>query len=145
MPELSRVLKEEDFRRGRPATSADLTPYMDIIDAIREEGGVGGRLTLWEGESQRAEKRRMSMAARERGYQLTWRKAAPGELRFVLGTPGEPPPGGRTRRTPMPSTEQVAVEAIMTEDVAAVTGTTAAPAGAEPAAEPRGRRRRRAP
>jgi hypothetical protein len=52
-------------------------------------GGVGGSMELDEGENQRA--------AKERGYELTWRKAPDGELRFVLARPGEARPGGRPR------------------------------------------------
>ena len=98
MPELAQVLTETDLKRGRAASQADLTPYIDIIDTLREQGGVGGVLSLDEGESQRTVKRRMSIAAKERGYQLTWRKAPEGQLRFVLAEPGQPTPGGRPRR-----------------------------------------------
>ncbi len=124
---------------------------MDIIDTLREHGGVGGVLRLDEGESQRTVKRRMSIAARDRGYQLTWRTAPAGQLRFVLAEPGQPRPGGRSRRTRAErAAEQTAVAAIMTEDVAEVTGVTAAAeqsaASAPPAesAPRRGRGRRQA-
>ena len=134
MPELITVLTEADLKRGQSAAPADLTPYMDIIDTLREQDGIGGVLRLDEDESQRTVKRRMSIAAKARGYQLTWRKALAGQLRFVLVEPGQPRPGGRLRRTRAErAAEQTAVEAIMTEDVAEVTGTTAV--AEEPAAE----------
>jgi hypothetical protein len=98
MPELTTVLTEADLRRGRATSQPDLTPYMDIIDTLREQGGVGGVLSLDEGENQRTVKRRMSIAAKDRGFQLTWRKAPEGQLRFVLAEPGQPTPGGRPRR-----------------------------------------------
>ena len=105
---------------------------------------MGAVLSLDEGESQRSVKRRMSIAARDRGYELTWRKAPAGQLRFVLAEPGQPRPGGRPRRPRTEvETEQMAIDAIMTEDVADVTETEAATEAA-PAARPgpRGRGRR---
>ncbi len=151
MPQLAHILTEEDLSRRGIAGGPDLTPYMGIIDALREQGGVGGVLSLDEGESQRTVKRRMSIAAKERGYALTWRKPQDGQLKFVLAQPGQPVPGSRKRRTPAEQhDEQTAVEAIMTEDVAEVTGTTAVaeePSMAETSAEPaprRGRGRRKA-
>ena len=145
MPELSRVLTEDDLRRGGATAGPDLTPYMDLIDTIREQGGVGGTLTLSEGESQRTEKRRMSVAAKERGFQLTWRKAPEGRLRFVLAAPGQPAPGARARRTPAERRdEQLTIDAVMTEDVAQVTDTTAAAEQEEPSPSPRRRGRRKA-
>jgi hypothetical protein len=97
MPELARVLTQEDLRRAGPGTHLDLTPYLAIVDEVTGSG-VGGQLTLEEDENQRAQKRRMSLAAKERGYELTWRRTQPGALRFVLARPGELRPGGRPRR-----------------------------------------------
>jgi hypothetical protein len=105
MPQLARVLTQDDLKRAEPGTRLDLTPYLAIIDEV-SGGGVGGLVTLEEDENQRAEKRRLSTAAKQRGYELTWRKAEPGGLRFVLARPGEPRPGGRPRRaaaTPVPA------------------------------------------
>ena len=99
MPELARVLAEEDLKRGALGSHVDLAPYLAIVDEVAS-GGVGGLLALEDGESQRAAKRRMSLAAKERGYELTWRKSGTGELRFVLARPGEMRPGGRQRRAP---------------------------------------------
>ena len=127
MPEIVHVLREEDLTRRGTAVGPDLTPYLDILDTIRDQGGVGAQLRLDEGESQRTVKRRMSIAAKERGLQLVWRKPQDGQLKFVLAGPGQPVPGSRTRRSPAErQDEQTAVEAIMTEDVAELTGTTAA-------------------
>ena len=97
MPELARVLTEEDLRRAGPGTHLDLSPYLAIVDEVAG-GGVGGELALDEDENQRATKRRMSLAAKERGYELTWRRAPERSLRFVLARPGEARPGGRPRR-----------------------------------------------
>ena len=76
----------------------DLTPYFDIIDEVAQQGGVGGEVTLMTDESQRTEKRRLSIAAKQRALKLTWRKSREGMLRFVLSTPGSVPPDGRRRR-----------------------------------------------
>lgn len=119
MPELVTVLTPESFQRER-AAGPDLAPYRAIINQVREEGGVGGVIKLEEGESQRTEKRRMSVVAKQEGYDLTWRTSPPGTLRFVLARPGEPAPGSRPRRS-----EQIGVKAIMTPAVAGATGTTA--------------------
>ncbi len=99
MPELIKVITEDELTRGRGGGGGlDLAAYIGIIDDVREQGGVGGTVRLAEGENQRTEKRRLSVAAKERGYALTWRKSAPGELRFVLAAPGDAAPGGRNRR-----------------------------------------------
>ncbi len=127
MPRLDQVLREEDLQRGRAAVRIDLTPYVQLIDTIREQGGVGAVLSLEEGEQQRTQKRRLSLAAKERGYRVIWRTAPPSQLRFVLARPGEPAPGGRRRRAAAErQAEQTTVRAVMTEDVANVTGTAAA-------------------
>jgi hypothetical protein len=98
VPSLSKVLQQEDMARGGHVTRMDLSPYIDIIESIRSEGGVGGEVTLQADESKRAEKRRLSFAAKQLGTKLTWRKGTDGLLRFVLSAPGEPVPGGRARR-----------------------------------------------
>ncbi len=93
MPNLDKVLREEDLKRGGAGGGGlDLTPYLAMIAAVRAEGGVGGLITLEEGERQRTEKRRMSVAAKDQGYTLVWRTAPERRLRFVLATPGEPIP-----------------------------------------------------
>lgn len=100
MPELTKVLTEADVSAGRARSVMDLAPYLDIIDKITQQQGVGGELTLSDNESQRTEKRRLSLAAKQRGLRLTWRKSQKGELRFVLAAPGQQAPGGRRRRMP---------------------------------------------
>ena len=98
MPQLAKVLTHDDLHRGANAPRLDLSAYVDIIERIRGQDGVGGEVELGEGESQRAEKRRLSLAAKQVGMNLTWRTARDGTLRFVLAQPGEPRPGGRPRR-----------------------------------------------
>jgi hypothetical protein len=123
MPELARVLTEEDIRARGPMRM-DLTPYLAIVDEVAG-GGVGGELTLDEDENQRATKRRMSLAAKERGYDLTWRKSRDRELRFVLARPGEPRPGGRPRRSPAErQMEALGGEGVMATEADAAAATT---------------------
>ena len=105
MPQLARVLTQDDLRRSDAGARMDLSAYVDIIEQVRSEG-VGGEVELGEDESQRTEKRRLSLAARQLGLQLTWRKTGDNTLRFVLNEPGAERPGGRRHRTPSPETEQ---------------------------------------
>lgn len=98
MPELARVLAESDLASSRGQSRMDLTPYFGIIDEVAQQGGVGGEVALLSDESQRTEKRRLSIAAKQRDMKLTWRKSREGMLRFVLTTPGSVPPDGRRRR-----------------------------------------------
>lgn len=136
MPRLDQVLRAEDLQRGRAVVRIDLTPYLRLIDSILEQGGVGAVLSLEEGEQQRTQKRRLSLAAKERGYRLVWRTAPPGRLRFVLARPGEPAPGGRRR------TERTTLQAVMAEGVANATG-RATVEGESVGAPARAARRRR--
>ncbi len=101
MPQLARVLMDDDMRGAR-AMRMDLSAYVAIIEGIRGEGGAGGEVELEDGESQRTEKRRLSIAAKELGTTLTWRTSRDGTLRFVLSEPGGAVPGGRTRRATEP-------------------------------------------
>ena len=98
MPKLAKVLTEADLTSARGQTRMDLTPYIEIIEQVSREGGVGGELQLGSGESQRTEKRRLSIAAKQSSKKLTWRKPRDGTLRFVLSDPGATPPDGRRRR-----------------------------------------------
>ncbi len=98
MPKLAKVLTEADLTSARGQSRMDLTPYMEIIDEVSRQGGLGGELTLNSGESQRTEKRRLSIAAKQRNVKLTWRKPRDGGLRFVISNPGATPPDGRRRR-----------------------------------------------
>ena len=99
MPQLVKVLTEEDMQRGAATSRMDLSAYLGIIDRIRNEKGVGGDIELGQGESRRTEKRRLSIAAKQSGMKLTWRKSRDGALRFVLAEQGKDAPGSRRRRT----------------------------------------------
>ena len=107
MPQLARVLTQDDMSRREAGSRMDLTPYLDIIQQVRS-GGVGGEVELGDDESQRTEKRRLSIAAKQLGQELTWRRAGNGALRFVLSEPGGSRPGGRPRRTKEPQAEKPA-------------------------------------
>jgi hypothetical protein len=98
-----------------------------MVVAILVDDGVSGTVTVAPDESQRVEKGRLRRAAKERGRILVWRKAPARELRFVLAEPEGLIPGARRRRTVAEQqTERIVCDAVMTEDVAAVTDTTAA-------------------
>ena len=147
MPELTRVLTEDDLARRGRTQRQDLTAYMSLIDQVREASGVGGVITLSEAEHQRTEKRRLTLAAKQRGYTLTWRRSDPGQLRFVLAEDRQPAPGGRARRTRAEQQmEGLAGEGGMTTEMDALVEPTAndeaAPAPAA-AAQPSTARRRR--
>ena len=107
-----------------------------IIDTVRQQGGIGGMVTLGADEKQRTEKRRLSLAAKEQGYDLTWRRSEPDQLRFVLAAPGQPAPGSRRRRPPAArQDESPTVDAVVAEDPAGVSGATATPIGLPPTSD----------
>ena len=112
MPRLTKVLSNEDVKRGQGTGQLNLEPYLELLSQVREEDGVGGLVELEDGETQRTVKRRLSLAAKAQGSKLIWRRAEPGALRFVVVKPGQPVPGGRPRRL-------VAVDAPLTVEAAA--------------------------
>ena len=132
MPQLTTVLTADDVQRRQSAGAQDLRSYFELLDAVREHGGVGAVLTLGEGESQRTEKRRLTVAAKERGYDLVWRKAPHGHLRFVLAEAGQRPPDARRRRSREERPGgQPAVDTVVAEDPAGISGTTTTTIGME--------------
>ena len=138
MPELTKVLTEEDLRARGRMSQLDLSPYLELLSTVRQQG-VGGIVTLGEDENQRAEKRRLSLASKQQGYRLIWRSSPPRQLRFVLAEEGQPAPGGRPRRRQEEQqTEQLAGERAMTAEMDAL-----AEATSEPAPQPANGRRRR--
>ena len=148
MPALTQVLTEEDLARRSAPQRQDLSAYLRLLDQIRAQQGLGGVVTLDEGEHQRTEKRRLSLAAKQQGYGLTWRRAAaPRQLRFVLAEAGQPTPGGRQRRPrTAPQMAALAGEGALTAETDTLVETTANGAAApkpEPAPPPATGRRRR--
>ena len=145
MPELTKILSEEDLARRSGMPRLDLTTYVNLIDRVREQNGVGGIVTLGPGEGQRTEKRRLSLAAKQHGYTLSWRRSEPGQLRFVLAEEGQRVPGSRQRRPPADEQQEVlGEENAMTEELAAPAETTATTEAASAPSPKNGRRRRTA-
>ena len=46
MPKLTKVLTEAELTSARTPAALDLTPYLNIIDDILRQGGVGGEINL---------------------------------------------------------------------------------------------------
>ena len=59
MPELTKILSEDDLARRGGMPRLDLTTYVSLIDRVRDEQVVVGIVTLNPGEGQRTEKRRV--------------------------------------------------------------------------------------
>jgi hypothetical protein len=148
MPQLTKVLTTDDLQRRTPVQALDLSLYLDLLQTVLGEG-VGATLTLGPEEQQHTEKRRLTLAAKELGYQLVWRKAPANQLRLVLAKPGERAPGGRRRRplaerdAEQLTIDAVMTDAVMTEDVAEVTATAAPTENSTPTPATRSRGRRR--
>lgn len=138
MPKLQQVYSEDQMRTARAKVVMDLAPYLEIIDSIKSQQGVGGEVSLDDDESQRTEKRRLSLAAKERKYRLTWMKAGERRLRFVLASEGQPTPGGRRRRATETPTDEQPAETPPSEEptVPVVSGGS----DAEPTTRKRGKR-----
>ena len=144
MPQLAHVITADELARRPAPGGTDLAPYFDILTSIQAEGGVGGLVTLSEGESQRTEKRRLSVAAKQQGYDLIWRKSAPGTLRFVLAKAGEWAPDARPRRPREEQAEEIPPrDALLTAEGAEVTDTSVGAANGVGGATPARRRGRR--
>lgn len=84
MPRLDKVIQSAELRsKSSIGASYDTAAYREIIRTAST--GVGGVVALAPDENRRAEKRRLSVAAKELGHRLKWRKAADADtLRFVL-------------------------------------------------------------
>lgn len=83
MPTFRRLSREEiAARRPRLQTAVDLTDYLAFLEDLTP--GMGGELALQEGESQRAVKRRMTMAGNRLGKKVRWRHSQEGTVRFDI-------------------------------------------------------------
>lgn len=83
MPTFYKLSEEEIAALQRHGKKPiDLIPYMDFIRGFKT--GEWGALTLAEGENPRAEKRRVTMAAKRENKQIRWRKAENGTMRFEV-------------------------------------------------------------
>ena len=107
MPEWERELNPEDIERRAPTPKeGELKPYMAIIDNAKQTTIRGGVVKLLPEDKQRTVKRRLSVAARQQGFNLTWRKSpVEGRLLFVL-TQGDETPPGVTKRGPRKKTQE---------------------------------------
>ncbi len=115
--EIERFLSEDDLKkRSEPTSKVDLAEQLHLIQEVVSSGspGVVIRLSPDEDEHQRMTKRRLTDAAKQLGYTLTWRSAPAGRLRFVLSQGNETPPGvtkrgPRKKKEPQEDTQQPAV------------------------------------
>lgn len=96
MPGLTKVLTLEELSERSNAAGVDLSPYKAILCTVKDQEAGGADIALLEGEDQRKEKRRFSIAARELGILLRWKASQEeGVLRFTTL-----PPRPMKRHTP---------------------------------------------
>jgi len=82
VPTFRRLSAEELSTSNRHRTHVDLTPYLDFLREI--DSGEGGELAVGEGESQRAEKRRLTTAAKQLNRTIRYRRGSKDLIRFEL-------------------------------------------------------------
>jgi hypothetical protein len=85
MPKLDRLSKAEvEALRRRRNRTQDLSQYLDFLSGLKS--GDWGRITLEEGESQRAIKRRLTTASKQRGLNLKYKpgKGEQGQILFEV-------------------------------------------------------------
>jgi hypothetical protein len=95
MPKLIASRSAEEFKTQIRASNIDLSFYIDELQELQTDGKVEGTWELLEEETQRVEKRRFTVAAKQMGLATAWKTAPEGELRLVLAPIGEPLPGSR--------------------------------------------------
>ncbi len=79
MPRFEKVPEEAARQWGRRGVpSLDLSEYRAFLEELQP--GEWGRITLAEGESQRAVKRRLTMAAKDLDKLLRYRRAPEGQI-----------------------------------------------------------------
>ena len=83
MPRFERLSAAEVERlRRRRVTTLDLSQYIAFLDTLRP--GDWGAVSLEDGESQRVVKRRLTTAAKQRGWELRYRKTQDGRIIFEV-------------------------------------------------------------
>lgn len=85
MPKMERLSSEEVERlKRRRSRTPDLSEYSKFLDGLKP--GDWGRVTLAEGESQRAIKRRLTTASRDKNMALKYRpnKGEQGQIVFEV-------------------------------------------------------------
>jgi hypothetical protein len=95
MPKLVASRGAEELRKQGRASNVDLGFYTNELEELQREGKVEGTWELVKDEKQRVEKRRFTLAARQLGLEIAWKKAGDREIRLVLAPEGEPLPGSR--------------------------------------------------
>jgi|DewCreStandDraft_1066081.scaffolds.fasta_scaffold00011_188 hypothetical protein len=83
MPIFEKLSEEEVQKlRRRRSPTLDLSEYLAFLDTLGP--GDWGAVTLKEGETQRAVKRRLTMAAKQKGWQLRYRRSPDGRIVFEV-------------------------------------------------------------
>jgi hypothetical protein len=98
MPKLIASRGPEELRKQARTLHVDLSFYLNELQELQREGKVEGTWELLKDEKQRMEKRYFTMAARELGLGIAWKKAGEREIRLVVAPAGEPLPGSREWR-----------------------------------------------
>jgi hypothetical protein len=98
MVKLGKVISLNDLAARKKRPVMDYSAYFFMIEQIIKDSGCGGMADLDEGDNARTERRRLSLAAKQLGYNLAWRKSEPKTLKFVIWKDGEKRPGGRRKK-----------------------------------------------
>lgn len=72
----------EKLRKRKTPREGLLDPYFAFLDTMN--AGDWGTVALDDGESQRAVKRRLTTASKQRGMQIKYRKSDQGKILFEL-------------------------------------------------------------
>lgn len=83
MPTFEKLSPEEveRLKRRQPATR-DLGPYYAFLESVKP--GDWGRVTLEGNETQRVVKRRLTIAAKQKGMSIRYRKSKDGGILFEV-------------------------------------------------------------
>lgn len=83
MPKFAKVpLAEVERLKRRQPTTRDLSPYVAFLETLKS--GDWGAVTLEEGESQRAIKRRLTTTAKQKGIGIKYKKSKDGQILFEV-------------------------------------------------------------
>ncbi len=85
MPKLEKLSKEDvEKLRRRKTRTQDLSEYLSYLDKLKS--GEWGRVTLEPGESQRAIKRRLTSASKQKGMDIKYKygKGEEGQIVFEV-------------------------------------------------------------
>jgi hypothetical protein len=83
MPKFTKLSHDEVERlKKRRNVTQNLNEYLSFLDTVKP--GDWGSLTLESGESQRAIKRRLTMAGKQKGMNLKYRRGEEGHIVFEV-------------------------------------------------------------